>query len=64
MFGVLIVTHYRLADEFLQAVQLIVGCGRLAIHRALTDIGVLGGGVITPDHHFFDIVNVFAGLLG
>ncbi len=25
MFGVLIVTHYRLAEEFLQAVQLIVG---------------------------------------
>ncbi len=25
MLGVLIVTHYRLADEFLQAVQLIVG---------------------------------------
>jgi PTS system mannose-specific IIA component len=25
VFGVLIVTHYRLAEEFLQAVQLIVG---------------------------------------
>ncbi len=25
MFGVLIVTHYRLAEEFFQAVQLIVG---------------------------------------